>query len=180
MKADSIAPYATYELVKQDITTKPLGTAAQLALQGVINSFENAVSAESINKDGIIYTAAITTQSTAPVFAAVKSLLGAKLQAASATSTPLLTLANSGETAIASVPANAHLVFKLRWFTKAVSNCRTQLQFLPLQYPVLLNQSWKARCDSGAIIATLTDAEKLLRLKSLILSKRLTLSGRCL
>lgn len=159
----SIAPSATYELVKQDITTKPLGTAAQLALQGVINSFENAVSAESINKDGIIYTAAITTQSTAPVFAAVKSLLGAKLQAASATSTPLLTLANSGETAQDRLPAPANtdprfqaaLVYegniKLPYYSAIPTTADPRAP---------LNQSWKARCDSGAIIAALTDAEK--------------------
>lgn len=173
----SIAPSATYELVKQDITTKPLGTAAQLALQGVINSFENAVSAESINKDGIIYTAAITTQSTAPVFAAVKSLLGAKLQAASATSTPLLTLANSGETAQDRLPAPANtdprfqaaLVYegsiKLPYYSAIPTTADPRAP---------LNQSWKARCDSGAIIAALTDAEKLhSRAESLTLLRRL-------
>lgn len=156
----SVAPSTTYELVKQDIRTKPLGTAAQLALQGVINSFENALSAESINKDDIIYTAAITTQSTAPVFNAVKTLMGAKLQAAQASNTPLLTLTNTGRNAeqllgITDVRFQAALAYtgtlQLPYYSAVPTAADPKAP---------LNQSWKARCDSGAIIATLTDAQK--------------------
>lgn len=156
----SISPSVTYELVKQDISTKPLGSPSQLALQGVINSFENAVATQSVNKESIIYTAAITTQSTAPVFNAVKTLLGAKLQAASATSTPLLTLTNTGRNAqqvlgTDNVNFQAALVYtgsvKLPYYS-AVPTAEDP--------KAPLNQSWKARCDSGAIIATLTDAQK--------------------
>ncbi|MDX1676465.1 MAG: lipase, partial [Arsukibacterium sp.] len=65
---ESIKPSTTYELVKQDITTLPLATASQRALQGVINSFENVmVRDEGLDKDNIIYTAAITTQSVGAV-----------------------------------------------------------------------------------------------------------------
>ncbi|MBU1437835.1 MAG: lipase, partial [Gammaproteobacteria bacterium] len=71
----SIAPSTTYELVKQDLATLPLGSDAQRALQGVINSFENAVSTQSIAKDTIIYTAAVTTQSTTNVLSTVKQLM---------------------------------------------------------------------------------------------------------
>lgn len=159
----SIAPSVSYELVKQDIATKPLGTAAQLGLQGVINSFENAVATQSINKDAIIYTAAFTTQSTAPVFAAVKSLLGAKLQAATATSTPLLTLVNSGETAQDRIaaPGNADPRFQ----AALVYDGNIKLPYYSAIPTVAdpkapLNNSWKARCDSGAIIAALTVEQK--------------------
>ncbi len=159
----SVAPSSTYELVKQDIATKPLGTAAQLSLQGVINSFENAVSAESINKESIIYTAAITTQSTAPVFDAVKVLLGSKIQAAMATTTPLLTLTNSGKTVQDRIaaPGNADPRFQ----AALVYDGTVQLPYysaIPTAADpkAPLNQSWKARCDSGAIIAGLTDAQK--------------------
>lgn len=159
----SVAPSTTYELVKQDIRTKPLGTAAQLALQGVINSFENALSAESINKDDIIYTAAITTQSTAPVFNAVKTLMGAKLQAAMAANTPLLTLTNTGETAQARLPAPGNA--DNRFQAALVYEGSIQLPYYSAVPTAAdprapLNQSWKARCDSGAIIASLTDAQK--------------------
>lgn len=159
----SIAPSSTYELVKQDINTKPLGTAAQLALQGVINSFETAVSAQSIDKDEIIYTAAITTQSTTQVFDAVKVLLGSKFQTAVATSTPLLTLTNSGKTVQDRIAAPGNT--DNRFQAALVYDGTIQLPYY-LAVPTAadarapLNQSWKARCDSGAIIATLTDAEK--------------------
>lgn len=159
----SIAASSTYELVKQDIATKPLGTAAQLALQGVINSFENALTAESINKADIIYTAAITTQSTAPVFDAVKLLLGSKVQTAMTNKTPLLSLANSGDTVQDRIaaPGNADPRFQ----AALVYEGSVQLPYY-LAVPTTadprapLNVSWKARCDSGAIIATLTEQQK--------------------
>ncbi|MDZ7870505.1 MAG: hypothetical protein U5L02_15135 [Rheinheimera sp.] len=75
LKAAVLPLLTTYELVKQDLATMPLGSEAQRSLQGVINSFENAVSTQSIAKDSIIYTAAITTQSNAIFSAKMKNKL---------------------------------------------------------------------------------------------------------
>ncbi len=164
----SIAPSTTYELVKQDITTKPLGTAAQLALQGVINSFENAVSAESINKADIIYTAAITTQSTAPVFSTIKQLMAPS--PLNNNTPPAVMLSNTGmlvsdllfpAQAIADSPADPRFIFKLAKLYSGTINLPYYLGAGTTENPTApLSTRWTARCDSGAIIASLTDAQK--------------------
>ncbi len=164
----SVAPSSTYELVKQDITTKPLGTAAQLALQGVINSFENAVSAESINKADIIYTAAITTQSTAPVFATIKQLMAPS--ALNNNTPPSVLLTNTGAVVsdvlfpgqtVADSLADPRFIFKLAKLYTGTINLPYYLGAGTTENPTApLSTRWTARCDSGAIIASLTDAQK--------------------
>lgn len=164
----SIAPSSTYELVKQDIATKPLGTAAQLALQGVINSFENAVSAESINKDDIIYTAAITTQSTAPVFATIKQLMAPS--PLNNNTPPSVLLTNTGAVVsdllfpgqtVADSLADPRFIFKLAKLYTGTINLPYYLGAATADNPTApLSTRWTARCDSGAIIASLTDAQK--------------------
>ncbi len=164
----SIAPSSTYELVKQDIATKPLGTAAQLALQGVINSFENAVSAESINKDDIIYTAAITTQSTAPVFATIKQLMAPS--PLNNNTPPSVLLTNTGAVVsdllfpgqtVADSLADPRFIFKLAKLYTGTINLPYYLGAATADNPMApLSTRWTARCDSGAIIASLTDAQK--------------------
>jgi Pla-1/cef family extracellular lipase len=79
-EGNAVAASTTYELVQQDITTLPLGNAAQLGLQAVINSFETAVSSAGVEKSSIIYTMAMTTQSTTDALDAVKSLLAGNAQ----------------------------------------------------------------------------------------------------
>ncbi|MBU0911147.1 MAG: lipase, partial [Gammaproteobacteria bacterium] len=167
----SVAPSSTYELVKQDITTKPLGTAAQLALQGVINSFENAVSVESINKDDIIYTAAITTQSTAPVFSTIKQLMAPS--PLNNNTPPSVLLTNTGAVvsdllfpgqAVADSLADPRFIFKLAKLYTGTINLPYYLGAATAENPTApLSTRWTARCDSGAIIASLTDAEKTAR-----------------
>ncbi len=164
----SVAPSSTYELVKQDITTKPLGTAAQLALQGVINSFENAVSAESINKAGIIYTAAITTQSTAPVFATIKQLMAPS--PLNNNTPPSVVLTNTGAVvsdvlfpgqAVADSLADPRFIFKLAKLYTGTIKLPYYLGAATAENPTApLSTRWMARCDSGAIIASLTQAQK--------------------
>ncbi|MCQ8876935.1 lipase [Pseudoalteromonas shioyasakiensis] len=74
----SIEPSSTYGLVKQEA---PLITESQLALQGVVNSYENVVtSGGAISKDEIIYSAAMTIQSVGPVLNTIKSMLAGSLQ----------------------------------------------------------------------------------------------------
>lgn len=164
----SVAPSSTYELVKQDITTKPLGTAAQLALQGVINSFENAVSAESINKADIIYTAAITTQSTAPVFATIKQLMAPS--ALNNNTPPSVAILDTGAVVsdvlfpgqtVADSLADPRFIFKLAKLYTGTINLPYYLGAATAENPTApLSTRWTARCDSGAIIASLTDAQK--------------------
>ncbi|TMP26792.1 lipase [Pseudoalteromonas rubra] len=73
----SIAPSSTYTLLKQEA---PLVTPTQKSLQGVINSYENAVVAlGTVTKEEIIYSAAMTTHSTFEVMGAVKQLLAGSL-----------------------------------------------------------------------------------------------------
>ena len=164
----SVAPSTSYELVKQDLATKPLGTAAQLALQGVINSFENAVSAQSINKADIIYTAAITTQSTAPVFAAIKQLMAPS--ALNNNTAPSVVLTNTGAVVsdvlfpgvtIADSPADPRFIFKLAKLYSGTISLPYYLGVPTATNPTApLSTRWTARCDSGVIIAQLSDAQK--------------------
>jgi len=79
-EGNAVAGSTTYELVKQDMNTLPLGNAAQLGLQAVINSFETVVSSAGVDKPSIIYTMAMTTQSTTDSLDAVKSLLAGNAQ----------------------------------------------------------------------------------------------------
>ena len=65
----------TYNLVKQDITEKPLATESQLLLQTLTNSFENVAVAGGLSKDNIIYSFSMTTQSISDVSQTVKSLM---------------------------------------------------------------------------------------------------------
>jgi len=65
----------TYNLVKQDITEKPLATESQLLLQTLTNSFENIAVAGGLSKDNIIYSFSMTTQSISDVSQTVKSLM---------------------------------------------------------------------------------------------------------
>ena len=164
----SIVPSTTYELVKQDLATMPLGSESQRALQGVINSFENAVSTQSIAKSTIIYTAAITTQSTSNVLSTVKQLmLPSPLNGNTA---PKVTVQNSGKLVsdvlfpgVVIPDSSAHPLFSLKLAQYYVGTID-----LPYYLGVstaaaknaALSTRWTARCDSGAMIAALTDAQK--------------------
>jgi Pla-1/cef family extracellular lipase len=72
---DAIEPSTTYELVRQDIKTLPLGNPAQLGLQSIINSFEAAVEGEGVAHDSIIYSMAMTTQSIQNASQVLKSVM---------------------------------------------------------------------------------------------------------
>ena len=65
----------SYDLVKQDINENPLKTESQLLLQTLTNSFENIAVAGGLNKDNIIYSFSMTTQSIGDVSQTIKSLM---------------------------------------------------------------------------------------------------------
>ncbi|GGP51611.1 lipase [Shewanella algicola] len=72
----SVAASTTYNLLKLDIETKPLETAAQLQLQGLVNSYEKGVAAEhGVDAEGIIFSGLFTTQSVANVYETAKLLM---------------------------------------------------------------------------------------------------------
>ncbi len=158
---ESIKPSTTYELVKQDVTTLPLGSAAQRGLQAVINSFENAMVRDGgLNKDNIIYTAAITTQSTGAVFATLKQLMASPTPTGYAPGA--LQVVDTGRTVAQVNPAFAN--------NPAFQIARFYQGSLRLPYflgtpssenlTAPLNTRWSARCDSGAIIAALPPSMK--------------------
>ncbi|WAJ71476.1 VolA/Pla-1 family phospholipase [Catenovulum adriaticum] len=71
---NAVAMSSTYKSVRQDLNTQPLATDAQKSLQAVINSFETALAEFGVDKQNLILTAAMTTQS-APSLSVIKSLL---------------------------------------------------------------------------------------------------------
>lgn len=152
----SIAPSTTYELLQQDLATAPLGSEQQRQLQGVINSFEHVVSSGGLAKSSIIYTAAMTTQSTADVLATTKQLLAAGIEQGAQ---PAVQVQDTGMTVADLSPQfSVEQGFGLvRYYAGSVT--------LPYYSGVPtednpqgpLNTSWTARCDSGAIIASLSD-----------------------
>ncbi|MAD75085.1 MAG: lipase [Rheinheimera sp.] len=158
---ESIKPSTTYELVKQDITTLPLASASQRALQGVINSFENVMARdEGVNKDNIIYTAAITTQSVGAVLSTLKQLMASPTPTGYGPSA--LVVNNTGLTvsqlnpAFAGSPAFA--------ITRYYTGTLTLPYYLGMPTEANprapLNARWMARCDSGATLAALPASMK--------------------
>lgn len=164
----SVAPSVTYELVKQDLATMPLGSEAQRQLQGVINSFETAVSTQNIAKDSIIYSAAITTQSTSNVLTTVKQLM---------LPSPL----NNNTPPMVGVADTSLLVSQVLFPGQTIPDSSSDPRFLyklaklysgTITLPYYLGDStatnkdgakntrWQARCDSGAMIASLTATQK--------------------
>lgn len=165
---NAIAPSTSYELVKQDFATKPLSTESQRNLQQLINSFENAIASEGVDKEHIIYTAAITTQSAGDVLASIKGLMAPS--PLNNNTPPVLMTTNTGKLVsdvlfqgqtIADSMADPRFLFKLaRLYTGSI-----QLPYY-LGVPTdtnptaPLNTRWLARCDSGAIIAALPASMK--------------------
>ncbi|SNY55797.1 extracellular lipase, Pla-1/cef family [Arsukibacterium tuosuense] len=153
---ESVKPSTTYELVKQDIATLPLASDSQRALQGVINSFENVmVSDQGLNKDNIIYTAAITTQSAGAVLSTLKQLM------ASPTPTgygPSPLVVNDTGLTVSQLNPNfaGNPAFAITRYYTGTMNLAYYLGLPTEANPTApLNTRWMARCDSGAIIAAL-------------------------
>jgi len=174
VNGDSVQPSITYDLVRQDIATLPLATPSQLALQSVINSFEAAIEGEGVAHEDIIYTMAMTTQSTTDVLHVTKSLLATGLSPdpeSVVVPLPIVSVTSSGKT-VAQVlvaegilddsnPAHAALLGLHQAAT--VSTGTITLPYY-LSAPTEtnpaapLNTWWRARCDSGATLAGMDPA----------------------
>jgi Pla-1/cef family extracellular lipase len=155
---NSIAGSTTYESVRQDINTNPLATPTQLGLQGVINSYEAAAVSAGVDSDKIIYTMAMTTQSTTDVSFTVKSLLAAPL--AQGGLPPKITINDSSETVsdflYEGTPPSEELDE-----LNSTANYHTGSITLPYysgvpmvaNFEAPVNDWWKGLCDSGAMLA---------------------------
>lgn len=146
----------TYDLLKLDLATTPLATAAQRGLQGLVNSFETAVSSQGIDAANIIYTASVTTQSTVDVLASVKALLANNL----ATQTPpVIGAQDTGLSVAQALTAQGVTLPPAQAALFSAANLLQGRITLPyyLGVPSALNplapvnESWKALCDSLVI-----------------------------
>lgn len=168
-EGNSIDGSATYNLVKQDIVESPFSDPSLYGLQGMINSYENIAAGFGANKEEIIYTMAMTTQSVGDVMSVAKQLIVSDL--ADKTTATYSGVKQTGITA-------AHLLFTgpddnliqhpvmeslqdPRYiFTAAsvlagkVKNARYYSALPTAENQMApLNQEWKAMCDSGVMLA---------------------------
>jgi len=161
----AIAGSTTYELVQQDITTAPLGSAAQLGLQAVINSFETVVSSAGVDKDAIIYTMAMTTQSTADANFALKSVMGLNAQGylasgGQAGSIPTLGIQDTGASVAdilaGSIPDSSIPLYSAANYLRGSITLPYYLGIPSMANPTApVNERIHALCDSGAMLAGL-------------------------
>lgn len=170
----AVAGSTTYESVRQDISTHPLATDAQKGLQGVVNSYENAIAAAGADKNALIYTMAMTTQSTVDVLATTKALMAqnvpAMVQAAN-TGTPTISVTDTGMS-VANILApypEGHSDFDDNKIPQSLVPLYSTANFMQgsVTLPYYLgmpsaenpmapvNDWWKALCDSGAMLAGL-------------------------
>jgi len=163
----AVAGSTTYELARQDINTLPLGNAAQLGLQGAINSYEAAVVAAGVDSDSIIYTAAMTTQSTTRVLSTVKAVMAKvsvpQMVANAQLGIPTIGVADTN-LSVANV-LNGLIPDSLIPLYSAANYIRGSIDLpyysgLPsAENPLApVNDWWRARCDSGATLAGLAAA----------------------
>ncbi|WP_448547801.1 VolA/Pla-1 family phospholipase [Thalassotalea fusca] len=156
----SVAPSTTYELVKQDITTNPLATESQLALQGLVNSFESAVAGEGVDKSTIIYSMAMTTQSTSDVLMTYKSLLAGNLALGQF---PAIGVADTGlsvaDALAGQIPAEAVPLYSAANLMAGTIELPYYLGVPSPANPMApVNEWWTSQCDSGAMLAALAAA----------------------
>jgi Pla-1/cef family extracellular lipase len=156
---NDLAPSTSYELVKQDDETLPLSSASQIALQRLINSFEDAISAEGVDRDSIIYTAAMTTQSVGVVLNTLKSLMASPTPTGYGPSN--FSVVNTGLTVSQVNAAFSNPAFALARLYQGTITLPYYLGAASAENPTApLSGRWTARCDSGAIIAALPASMK--------------------
>jgi Pla-1/cef family extracellular lipase len=154
----AVAGSTTYETVRQDINTKPLATPSQLGLQGIINSYEEAVISAGVESDTIIYTMSMTTQSTSDVLFTAKSLLAAPLSQGGLP--PKITINDSAATVSQVLFGGSAPSVELDYLY-STANYHTGSVTLPYylgvpsaeNFMAPVNDWWKGLCDSGAMLA---------------------------
>jgi Pla-1/cef family extracellular lipase len=157
---NAIAGSTSYELAKQDIVSKPLGSDAQLALQAVVNSYENAVATAGVEKESIIYSFAMTTQSTSDVLFTNKALMAANAQLGVV---PSIVVTDTGGTAADAltglIPPELVPLYSGANLMKGSITLPYYLGVPTADNPLApTNQWWTSLCDSGAMLAGLAAA----------------------
>lgn len=156
----SVAGSTTYELVQQSLADKPLGSDAQRSLQGVVNSYEAAVGSAGVDTESIIYTMAMTTQSTVDVLGTVKSLMAQNLQMGSVPAIGVVDTGISVADVLASqgitLPPELAAVYSTGNFLQGKITLPYYLGVPTADNPLApINDWWKGLCDSGAMLAGL-------------------------
>ncbi len=159
----AVAGSTTYESVRQDISTHPLATDAQKGLQGVVNSYENAIAAAGADKNALIYTMAMTTQSTVDVLATTKALMAQNVPAmvqAAITGTPTISVTDTGMSVAnilaSQIPDSLVPLYSTANFMQGSVTLPYYLGMPSAENPMApVNDWWKALCDSGAMLAGL-------------------------
>ncbi|MBA6296523.1 VolA/Pla-1 family phospholipase [Colwellia sp. MB02u-9] len=162
----AVAGSSTYELARQDINTLPLGNESQLGLQGAINSYEAAVIAAGVDSDTIIYSAAMTTQSTTRVLSTVKSLMAAsvpQMVANAQQGTPAIGVADTtlsvADVLAGQIPESLVPLYSAANYIRGSITLPYYSGVPSAENPLApVNDWWRARCDSGATLAGLAAA----------------------
>lgn len=157
-----------YELTSQDINELPITDPSLGTLQALFNSYENLAEGFGIQKDSIVYTMAMTTQSINDTLMVTKQLLAASLSAETALfPTPVVMVNDAGYSAAdaliagglisASDPELVPLYKSAKVFSGSIS-IPNYLAVPTEQKPFApINTPWKAMCDSGAMLAFAPD-----------------------
>jgi Pla-1/cef family extracellular lipase len=163
----AVAGSSTYELVRQDLETLPLGSASQLALQATINSYETAVVAAGVDSETIIYSAAMTTQSTMRVLSTVKAVMAKvtvpQMVANAQQGIPAIGVQDTG-LSVANVlgdliPASLIPLYSAANYVRGKIDLPYYSGIPSAENPLApANDWWRARCDSGATLAGLAAA----------------------
>jgi Pla-1/cef family extracellular lipase len=162
----AVAGSSTYELARQDINTLPLGNESQLGLQAAINSYEAAVIAAGVDSDTIIYSAAMTTQSTTRVLSTVKSLMAAsvpQMVANAQQGIPAIGVADTGisvaDVLAGRIPESLIPLYSAANYIRGSITLPYYSGVPSAENPLApVNDWWRARCDSGATLAGLAAA----------------------
>ena len=157
----AVAGSSTYEAVRQDITTHPLGSEAQRGLQGVVNSYEAAIAAAGADKGALIYTMAFTTQSTIDVLATTKALMANNVPAMVANAMqgiPTIGVQDTGmsvaDILAGQIPPSLVPLYSTANFMQGSITLPYYLGVPTAENPLApTNGWWKSLCDSGAMLA---------------------------
>ncbi|MCO4798377.1 MAG: lipase [Colwelliaceae bacterium] len=157
LEGNSVAGSTYYELMRQDAATQPLGDDAQRGLQAVINSYEDAVISAGVEDDSIIYTMAMTTQSTTDVLFTLKSLMANNLQQGIY---PSIGMADTGmsvaDVLAGQIPAEAVPLYSAANYMRGSITLPYYLGVPTAENPLApTNTWWTGLCDSGAMLVGL-------------------------
>lgn len=160
-KGKAVAGSSTYELVRQNISTHPLATDAQKGLQGVINSYEAAISAAGADKEALIYTMAFTTQSTVDVLSTSKALMANNVPTMLANALegiPTIGVQDTGmsvaDILAGQIPDTLVPLYSTANFMQGSITLPYYLGVPSAENPMApVNDWWKGLCDSGAMLA---------------------------